>query len=321
MSDRRSRWFPSEPTRWVQSDQTHLLYQDFHNRVVPYRNDPEAYTLQTKRLPHYHVNRSLSLGDHARGMDGFLRGITTKLLTNHEVWLEVSFGRSEGNRAPFAVSEVNGVRGSNSGRLIQDLPSLDELPEWFRHQDQWERQIELDTSRMVRIVLPDAYPSHLLTRVVRDLADVASIADLATVMDPWNPERPGGSLFDAKEFIRTRDLAIIKAALPIGWTAREILLWPRRQTNEYYYYWRELHFLHFLTAMRARAEDALRQVLALAGDKCGFVASVTAHGVHTSEEVQELIHKFEAGDLAFSSVNDIILEKFTAQHSKQRRVV
>ena len=37
-SDRRSRSFDAVPTKWTSSEQTDLLYQDFHNQVVPYRN-------------------------------------------------------------------------------------------------------------------------------------------------------------------------------------------------------------------------------------------------------------------------------------------
>ena len=69
---------------------------------------------------------------------------------------------------------------------------------------------------------------------------------------------------------------------------------------------RELRFLHFLASLRSCAEDALRQVLTLAGDRCGFRASVTAFGVHTPDEVNLLIQRFEAGDLPFSAVNDIL---------------
>ena len=321
MTDRCSRWFPSEPKKWLHSDQTDLLYRDFCDRVVPYRSDPEPYTLRTEGIFHHSVDESLTLGDHEWKIDGFLRGVTTKMLTDHEVWIEVSFGDTGRNRAPFAVCKVDGVRLMDDGRLIQELPSPDELADWSWNRDEREQEVHLDTNRMVHAVLPDAYPTEVLSQVVHDLAKVASMADLATVMDPFESRRPGGSLFDVRKHIRTRDLAITQAALPIGWTAREIFRWPSRETNEYYYYWRELRFLHFRASLRSCAEDALRQVLALAGKQCGFVASVTAYGIHTPTEVQEFIHQFEAGDLAFSAVNDIILENVTAKHSKQRRVV
>ena len=321
MTDRRSRWFPSGPKRWLQSDQTQLLYQDFSTRVVPYRQDPKAYVMQTEGISPYYVEQSLTLRENARRLDGLLRRVASKLLVDHEVWLEVSFGDRGQNCAPFAVSNVDGVRQVNGGSMIQVLPRLSDLPDWFQNRDGWGREVDLDSDRMIRIVLPDDYPSHLLTQVVHELADVPSMADLGKVLNPWSSQRPGGELFDSNVFIRTRDLAITQAALPIGWTAREILMQVRRQTNEYYYYWRELHFLHFLASIRARAEEALRQVLALAGKQCDFVASVTAHGIHTPQEVQDFIHQFEAGDLAFSDVNGIILENATAQHTKQRRVV
>ena len=320
-TDRLSRSFPADSKMWVSSEQTDLLYQDFRNRVVPYRHDPKAYSLSAEGILHYKVDRSLTLDYHEHKLDGFLRAVASRLLTRHEAWIEVSFGDVGRDRAPFGVSAVDGVRRADSGKLIQEAPPLDELPDWFREDETWETEIDLDFSRMVHVGLPADYPSGMLRQMFRDLSNVVSIADLASVMDPWESKRPGGALFESKESIRTRDLAITKAALPIGWTSQEISRWPNRETNEYYYYWRELHFLHFLASLRARAEEALSQVLTIAGEKCGFAASVTAQGVHTPQEVQEIIHKFEAGDLAFSSVNDIILENATTQHSKHRRVV
>ena len=321
MIDRRSRWFPSEPKRWLQSAESDMLYRDFHNRVVPYRNDPEAYVLQTEGLPHYHVQESLSLRDHAWRLDGFLRRVACKLLTDHEVWIEVSFGNSGRNRAPFAVTEVYGVTQTQTGRLIQELPSLSDLPESFHHQSAWEREIVLDGSRMVHVELPDSYPSQLLWQVTRDLAQIATFGEVARVMDPWERDRPGGSLFNVKELLRTRDLAITKASLPIGWTTRESLRWPSRETNEFYYYWRELHFLHFRTSLRTQAEEALRQVLTLAGAECGFVASVIAQGAYTPQEAQEFIKQFEAGDISFSLLNEIILETAKETPLSQRPVM
>ena len=73
--------------------------------------------------------------------------------------------------------------------------------------------------------------------------------------------------------------------------------------------------------MLTRAEDALRQVLALAGTRCGFTASVTANGIHTPDEIQGFIHKFEVGELSLADVNDIVFDKGNGAHSEQRRVV
>ena len=63
MTGRRSRWFPSESKLWVSSLQTRLLYEDFHNQVVPYRHDPEPYELFTEGVSGHQVDESLSLGN------------------------------------------------------------------------------------------------------------------------------------------------------------------------------------------------------------------------------------------------------------------
>ena len=61
--------------------------------------------------------------------------------------------------------------------------------------------------------------------------------------------------------------------------------------------------------MRERAENALHQVLTLAGEKCGFEAQATACGLYAPTEVEEIIERYEAGDTPFSTVTDIIFER------------
>ena len=140
-------------------------------------------------------------------------------------------------------------------------------------------------------------------------------------MEQWTGSRSGAPPYDAAEASRTRQLRLAQAALPIGWTARELYLGEHRAVSEYYHYLRELRFLHFLASLRSCAEDALRQVLTLAGERCGFKASVTALGVHTPDEVEVLIQKFEAGALPFSAVNDIIFEIGEDSQSQERTVL
>ena len=213
------------------------------------------------------------------------------------------------------------MRRTETGSLIQELPSRDELPDWNRGGDDWEPEVELDAGRMVYVSLPDAYSSQFLMQVVRALAAVNLSVVPDWAMERWAGQRQDAPSFDASEARRTERLRIAQAALPIGWTAREIFFGPNVHSSEYYRYWRELRFLHFLSSMRVKAEEALRQVLTLASERCGFVTSVTAHGVHTPPEVQGFTRKFEAGELAFSSVNDILSENVKDAEPERRRVV
>ena len=325
MTDRRSRWFPSdaEPKTWPSSTETHLLFQDFHNHIVPYRHGPDAYGLSTEGIPAQQVEAALNLGDYAWELDGFLRAVTSRLLTHHEVWLEVTFEDGNGDRTPFQVWEVDGVRQTKEGNLIQELPSLDELADWSwdRGDDEWEEEIELDADRMVQVLPPDAYPSHVLMQVVHDLAEVDTNMIPARVIEQLTGQHQDAPAFNASEAYRTERLRILQAALPIGWTAREIFLGADMRVSGYYHYWRELRFLHFRASMRERAEEALRQVLTLACERCGFAASVTAHGLYAPHEVQELIRKFEAGEFAFAEMHDLIFEKANNTQAEQRRMV
>ena len=320
MTDRRSRWFPSNRAKWVDSAQTHLLYQDFDSRVIPYRHAPEAYVLSTEGAPSYEVDRALSLRD-ASEIDGFLRAVASRLLTSHEVWLEVSFDDERREQTPFAVTEVDGVRRTGEGGLVQQLPGSDELPEWYRDKGEWGVVLELDADRMVHVGLPDAYPSEVLTQVITDLAEIEFSLAPPWVMDQWTGSKREAPPYDADEASRTQQLRLAQAALPIGWTARELYLGEHRAVSEYYHYLRELRFLHFLASLRSSAEDALRQVLTLAGERCDFKASVTAYGVHTPDEVEVLIQKFEAGALPFSAVNDILYGAAKDRPLEQRSVL
>ena len=169
------------------------------------------------------------------------------------------------------------------------------MPDWYPGDDELDSEVELDPGRMINVSLPAAYCSQLLMQLVRDLAEVPS-----ALIPPWHLEqmadrRLDAPFFDHAEASRTERLSIAQAALPIGWPAREALYGPSRQMSEFYLYWRELRFLHFRSSLRARAEDALRKVLKFAGEKCGFVASVTANGLYTPQESEELLERFQKG--------------------------
>ncbi len=311
----------SQPKCWIPSAQTDLLYQDFSNRVVPYRHDPKAYALSAEGVSPRQIEECLTLGRHGWKLDGFLRRVASSLLTRHEVWLEVAFGDVGRDGAPFAVFEVDGVSRASAGHLVQAPPNRDELPDSVRWDGSWEKEIELDAARMVHVSLPAAYASETLFQVVHDLAEIDS-----SLLPPWAMaqmagQRPDAPRFDVKEADRTERLRIAQAALPIGWTARETFFAPNTRTTDYYRSWRELRFLHFRSSMRARAEGALRRVLVIAGKECGFTASVMAHGVYTPDEVQGFIQRFEAGHLTLSTVSDIQFERVADPQEGVRRVV
>lgn len=320
MTDRRSRRFPSSPKVWIDSPQTQFLYEDFGNRVVPYRHDPAPYVLSTEGAPRHNVAGALSL-EEAFGLDGFLRAVATGLLTTHEVWLEVSFEDESPEQTPFAVAEVDGVRRTAEGDLVQQLPSSDELPEWYRDNGEWGTVLELDADRMVHVGLPDAYPSEVVARVITDLAEIEFNPIPRWVTEQWTGSQGDVPPFDAGAASRTHQLRLAQAALPIGWTGRESYLGADRAVSDYYHYLRELRFLHFMASMRACAEDALRHVLELAGERCGFKATVTSFGVWTPNEVDALIQKFEAGDVPFSAMTDILWSTGKYPLSQERPVL
>ena len=320
MTDRRSRWVPSSSSMWIDSVQTRLLLQDFSTRVVPYRHNPDAYVLTTDGAPRYEVERALSLRNQ-RGIASVLRAAALRLLTTHEVWLEVSFESDREERKLFQVTEVDGVRRTRDGGLVQQLPSSEEVPEWHRDKGEWGVAVELDPDRMVHATLPEVYPSEVLMQVVADLAEIEFGLTPPWVMEQWGVGYRRGPAYDASEAARTRQLRLAQAALPIGWTARELYLGQHRAVSDYYHYLRELRFLHFLAALRSCAEDALRQVLTLASDRCGFKASVTAFGVPTPDEVDALVHQYEAGDLPFAAVNDILYGVTNGTPAEQRTVL
>ena len=163
-------------------------------------------------------------------------------------------------------------------------------------------KIELDDERMVHVRLPNQYSNSLLEAIVKDLVEIDSNYSLATAwfMEQTTGQRTDAPTFDVGEAARVRRLRILQTTLPIGWTAGEIYYGENRHLSDYYCYWRELRFLHFRSSMRERAEKALKQVLTVAGEECGFEAHVTARGLYTPTEVEEVINGYEAGHTFFS---------------------
>ena len=297
-----------------------MLHDDFGNRVIPHRNVGRVYVLSSENIAERLVEQALDIGRGPPGVDRFIESVARGLLRSHEVWIELIIDGNGKDQLAFQVCEVNSVRRTAAGSLIQVIPDKAELPEWFQMEGPSNQALELDPDLMVHVTLPKAYPSEVLERVVRSLADVKPF-----VPPMWAIEQSAGisrdaPRFDAAEADRTDRLHILQAAHPIGWAARESLLGESRQINEYYLAWRELRFLHFVASMRECAESGLREVLGLAGKRCGFTASVTAHGVYTPEEVCGFMRQFQAGELSLSAVDDIVFQRTITAESRQRRV-
>ena len=321
MNGRRSHPFPPVSHVWIRSRETRFLLEDFDNRVVPSRHKPVPYDLAVQGIPSHEIDEALTLSDQSHGLEGFIQTVATRLLSHHEIWLEIALVNQGNQRAPFRVFEVGNVKRSKTGTLMQEPPNPEELPPWYTVGDDPLLPIELDSQAMVHTTLPDAYPSRLLRRVIRDLSGVN--ADIAPdwVMEQWVSQGTSTIPFDVSEVSRTEKLRIAQAALPIGWPGRGIRLGLDRQVTEYYYFLRELRFLRFVASMRARAEEALCEVLARASQACGFTASVTAQGIYTPGEVDVLIEQFAAGELTFSAVLDIMREEAKGDAPAKRREV
>ena len=296
---------------WVRSRETGLLLEDFNNGIVPYRTEGDAYQLSTDGIERRRVQEALKLWGHRDGPDGFVSSVASSLLTDHEVWIEVIFDEDDHNPLPFTLLQARGVRRTANGKLIQERPKLNEGTHEYRDiVDSELEQVELDTQRMVNASLPDRYPSPMLAKIVVELVEADASYDLTPswAMEKMVGQRRNAPSYDPTEANRTNRLRIAQVTLPIGWTACEIYYGNNRSLGDYYYFWRELRFLHFRSSMRESAEEALRQVLTLAGARCGFKASVNASGLYTPLEVEEMINKFEIGEIPFSALTDIIFE-------------
>ena len=318
MVTRRSRWFPVQTCRWPESSQTDFLRDDFRLYVVPYRNNQGAYKLSAEGISKRFVGNCLRLDNEQSGVDDFIRSVSARLLDQHEVWLEVAVGEEESS--PFGVYAVDWVRRTASGRLIQELPPPDLWPGWVPVPEGWESEISLDEDLMVRVSLPDTYPSDLLLQVAQDLAEIGPGSFPQWALNDILGESGSTSLFDPKLAHRTERLRVAQAALPIGWVGRERLLRSNPTVGEYYFLRRELQFLLFRSAVRERAEEALCQVLRLAGTLYGFTASVSADVVYSVVQVEEFIRRFEAGGLSLSQARDIVFEIANADSFEQRIV-
>ena len=321
MTKRHSFRIHPTSTMWPESVTTNLLYEDFTDRVVPYLVQPSVYELSAGNAQVYEIEDALALDHQSTGVDDFIRGITSRLLTSHEVWIEVVIDDRNPEGLPFQVWEVNGAKRMRNGKLVQELPDRRELPKWFSLGEEWPRYIELDPDYVVRTTLPTSYPSKTLRRVVQELAEIPWLSTPHWVLDQFTDSRGTTPQFDPKEIDGTNRLRTLQAALPIGWAAREELFDMSRNINDYYLFRRDLQFLHFIASMRERAEAALREVLTIAGNMCGFEASVTARGVYTPDAICGFMNQLQAGELAFSERINLIFQHSDRINLEQRRVV
>ena len=307
MAKRMSRWALIPHKEWVDSFETGLLYEDFRNRVLPFR-DPDAYVLEGQSAPTF---ESLDLPSHSQGIriDDFVREVATRLLGDHEVWIEVVIDDTGVSEHPITFVPVLGVKQTPGGAVFQELPSRSDLPLWYNPGSDWRERQELDPDRMIQIGLPEQYGSAVLSKVVGGLATIVPDVSPGLYLDQTLQRSANPAPFDIGEFDRTRRLRALQVALPIGWTAREILRGQNMLTTDYYHNWRELRFLHFTASMRSQAEEGIARAIALAKTIVDFDLSVTADRIYSPHQVELVMQRFERGEISFASVSDSIFEK------------
>ena len=298
---------------------SYMLRDDVSKGVVPYGRQGHVYTLDGALGLGRRYADALRLNDRIGSIDEFVRTVGFSLFDQYELWIEVFVQAKHETEAPFAIAPVSNVLLERSGGVFQQLPPLESLPEWVQLDDRWGQRIELERDRLVRVSLPRGYPEKRLARVKQDLAAMPLLTRPEWAIEHLVEPRAGDPVFDFNEAARTDRLAVLQAALPIGWHAREVLM--DRNVNEYYRYLRELRFLHFLTSLREEAEGALREVLTIGRSLSGVTVEVTAHHLCTPVDIGRYIHQFEAGELTFSKVTDIIYQKPGLAKVERRRVV
>lgn len=313
------RFWRSRPTASeaiYSATQTQYLQQDFRNRVIPYRGGRDKYRLSTEGVPSHVVAQCLAV--ERRGAEAFVETVACRLLTEHVVWIRVDFEPARRESLPFQVILVDGVQQTRSGEVVRHLPSGTDLPERHRSSRQQEQIEVFDAARMVKVTLPTKYPKKLLERVFFGLAETGMYNMPAWAFERTTGRRRNVPRFDPAKALKIERQRVLQAGLPVGWAAREMSYIEGGGISNYYYYHRELRFLHFIASMRNMAENALRQVMSIASESCRFSCTITATGIYTPDEVDCIIRQFENGELAFSSVSDIIFERYVDRGSTPR---
>ena len=315
--------FESPPDQ--QAYETYLLHNDFSNSIIPYQSRRNAYWTSGNGIRNDLVETSLELDWWNRvesGSEGFIRIITSLLFSNHEVWIEIvpnSSEESEENDSLFRVFIVFGVQQDSSGKLIQKFPANWVRPDSYPEDEAWGQSIELDSSRMVHVLLPEEYSKRILRGILDELAVIVPALAPEWAFQQMTGQRPGAPRFGQNEASRIEKLRKLQVASPIGWVARENYSRQPWEITYYYYLLRELRFLHFVASMRECAEIALRQVLDISGKLCGFTASVTANGVYTPDDISGFIEEFQSGNLSFARVHEIIFQEAGDTSTPQSR--
>ena len=301
---------PFEESIWVNSINAHMLLEDFENNVVPYRRHDEPYELQVNGLPKNLVSDTLELSRSGDGVENFVKGVASTLLMKRGAWLEIFFNDPDTDRLPFRVFPVTGVRQTQTGNWVRN-PGIPDGPAFWalNSNERSNSPIAVNIERLIQVHLPERYSSEVLAEVTQGLVETDSVSslrrqrELESLIHSNGRSSPG----NLGESYRTEKLRVAQAGLPIGWTGREIYSRDSAFT-EYFYYWRELRFLHFRASMRERAEGALCQVLDIAGPHSGFEASVTSSRLYSPSEVEGLIKKFEEGEIPFTETFNIMRE-------------
>ncbi len=334
MSELLSRWVPSGRRRYPDGLNAHLLFQDVSTGIVPYRTGwDDAYRLVIDPPERqWALKESLSLSPQDSGADDFIREVARRLFVDHEVWIELAVDasrtpkRRRGGMAGERLFEVAIVHGLMedlaTGAKRQVLPSAEEIPPHYSIDFGGVAEVDLSSARLIRVNLPVRYPGHQLDVILRELAEIPEKLTPDWVDAKWmGIAAADAPTFNVAEHIRLRDLLTLQATRPIGWTAREIFLGERRVLNDYAHFERELRFLHFRVALRARAEEALTQVLREAGEVLGLHIEAYAEGLLTPVQVDEAIERFQGGTLTFAEVNDWIFEKGIIEGTESRRLL
>ena len=306
--------------------QSQMLCQDFRNSIIPSRRNRRAYVLSAGGVSR-HVAESLLVPmgivpDYANTTNDFIEAIADTLLLSQEAWLEVAFDSEENSATPFQVFSVNDVIRTREGDLIQESSPSNPASGECQCRDSNDGRVVLPSDRMVNATLPGAYPSEVLSRVIQDLGGHNDLEVFQLGFAKMTGQGDVPRNFDFREASRIKRRRLLQDSLPIGWTAREDFRYTaNREISDFYLHLRELRFLHFVASMREKAEGALREVLSLVGQRCGFTFEVTAHGINTPDEVNALIENLKRGDLSFSAIRDIVHERQASGESPQMRQV